>query len=353
MEAAVFYGTGKPLKIEDIPIPAIGPGDILVKVGGCGICQSDMEYIDLGVPTIKKPPIVLGHESAGTITQIGESVAGLKVGDPVLLGNIISCGTCGNCREGRDNICDNWLMLGNHLDGAYAEYIKVPARNAYLLPPEIPPEDGCIIADAVSTPFHAVKNRSGLKPGDTAAVFGCGGLGMNCVQIAASMGGSVIAVDFNIPIMSGHSKTKLQMAEELGAVQTIDAQKGKEVVKDIRRLTGGGVDVAFEMVGRPETIGQAYASLRPGGRLVVVGYSPKDASFSPGRLMVKELDIVGSCSCRTADIPRIIELVRNGKIDIRPLITGKFPLKEVNEALDVVRKGESIRTVLIPMKESV
>ena len=148
--------------------------------------------------------------------------------------------------------------------------------------------------------------------------------------------------------MSGHSKTKLEMARELGAIETIDAKNGKKVVKEIRRLTGGGVDIAFEMVGRPETIRNAHESLRPGGRLVIVGYSPEDASFSPGRLMVKELDIVGSCSCRTADIPRIIELVRRGKIDIGPLITGKFPLKDVNEALDVVRKGESIRCILVP-----
>ncbi len=348
MKASVFYGPGKKLKFEEVPTPRIGPNDILVKVAGCGICQSDMEYIDLGVPTAKKPPIILGHESAGTVSEVGASVVDFKVGDSVLLGNIISCGSCRNCREGRDNICDNWIMLGNHINGAYAEYIKVPARNAYLLPPEIPPEDGCIIADAVSTPFHAVKNRSGLTLGDTAAVIGCGGLGMNCVQIAAAMGVSVIAVDFDIPVVTGSPKTKLQTAKAFGAYKTIDAKKGKEVVKEIRRLTGGGVDVAFELIGRPETILQAYQILRPGGRLVVVGFCPDNASFSPGRMMVKQLEIVGSVSCCTADIPRIIDLVKNKKIDIKPLITGKFPLSEVNEALDVVRKGESIRTVLIP-----
>ncbi len=348
MKAAVFYGQGIPLKVEEIPIPQIGPDELLVKVSGCGICQSDMEYIDLGVPTTKKPPIVLGHESAGIVSEVGSAVTGSKVGDSVLIGNIISCGACRNCREGRDNICDNWLMLGNHIDGAYAEYISVPARNVYPLPPEIPPEEGCIIADAVSTPFHAVKNRSGLKLGDTAAVFGCGGLGMNCIQIASALGASVIGVDYNIPVVAGSSKTKLDMARELGAVETVDAQEGKEVVKHIRRRTGGGVDVAFEMIGRPETIRQAHESLRPGGRLVVVGFSPHDASFSAGRSMVKELDIVGSCSCRSADIPRIIELVRRGRINVKKLITGTFPLSEIHQALDVVRSGKSIRTVLIP-----
>ena len=178
MKAAVFHGPGKRLTVEDVSLPQIGPDEVLVKVCGCGICQSDLEYIDLGVPTVKAPPLVLGHESAGVVAEVGESVTGLKTGDPVLMGNIIYCGTCINCRVGRDDICNNWMMLGNHVDGAYAEYIKVPARDAYLLPPEIPPEDGCIIADAVSTPFHAVRNRSGLKQGDSAVVFGCGGLGM-------------------------------------------------------------------------------------------------------------------------------------------------------------------------------
>jgi 6-hydroxycyclohex-1-ene-1-carbonyl-CoA dehydrogenase len=350
MKAAVFYGKGKPLKFEEVPVPEIEPDEILVKVAGCGICQSDMEYIDLGVPTMKKPPLILGHESAGIVSEVGKLVTNVKAGDPVLLGNIISCGVCLNCREGRDNICDNWQMLGNHINGAYAEYIKVPAKNAYLLPPEIRPEDGCIIADAVSTPFHAVVNRSGLKPGDTALVLGCGGLGMNCIQIAAAMGARVIAVDFNIPIGTENSKTKLEMARELGASETINAKKGeKEVIKEIRSLTTrGGVDVAFEIIGRMETQREAYNSLRAGGRLVAVGFNPKDLCVSAGRMMVKELDVVGSVSCPTADMPRIINLVKNGKINIQPLITGRFPLSEVNQALDVMRKGESIRNILLP-----
>ncbi len=347
MKAAVFYGKGEALRYEDVPLPEIGDDEILVKVSGCGICQSDMEYIDLGVPTQKKPPIILGHESAGIISETGSSVNGFKVGDPVLLGNIISCRTCQNCREGRDNICDNWQMLGNHIDGAYAEYIRVPSKTAYHLPPEILPEDACIIADAVSTPFHAVKNRSGIKPGDSALVIGCGGLGMNCIQIANAAGANVIAVDFNLPIIKGSTKTKLEMAKELGAVETIDA-KSEDVIKKVRSLTGGGVDVAFEIIGRPETIQQAYKCIRPGGRLVIVGFSPEQVNINPGRMMVKELDVVGSCSCPTADIPKIIEMVRSKKINTDVLITSKFPLSDVNQALDRVREGKSIRTVLVP-----
>jgi len=340
MQAAVFYGKGKPLKFQEVPMPEIGAEEVLVKVAGCGICQSDLEYIDLGVSTFKKPPIILGHEPAGTITRIGASVKGLKVGDSVLCSNIISCGACRYCREGRDDICDNWLMLGNHVDGAYAQYLKIPAKNAHLLPPEIPPEDGCIIADAVSTPFHAVKDRSGMRLGDSVAVFGCGGLGMSCVQIAATMGGHVIAVDI--------VEAKLALARKLGAAETINSRT-TDVIKEIRRITSGkGVEVAFEMIGRPETIAQASKSICKGGRLVLVGFCQEEVSFNPGRIMVHELEIVGSCACRSVDFPRLIELIRMGKINIRPLITHKFRLSEINEALDIVRKGDSIRTVLVP-----
>lgn len=342
MQAARFYAKGEPLKLEEVPIPEIGADEVLVKVAGCGICQSDLEYIDLGVPTVKKPPITLGHEPAGTITKIGESVKGFKVGDTVLCSNIISCGVCRYCREGRDDICDNWVMLGNMIDGAYAQYVKIPAKNAYLLPPEIDPEYGCIIADAVSTPFHAVKDRSGLRIGDNVALFGCGGLGMAAIQIATAMGGNVIAVDV--------FDAKLEIARKMGAVETINSRT-TDAVKEIRRLTSGrGVDVAFEMIGRPETIVQAYKSVAKGGRLVQVGFSPKEVTLNLGRMMINEIEVVGSCACRSVDFPRLIELIRRGKIDIKSLVTHKFPLSQVNEALDVLRRGESIRVVLTPNK---
>lgn len=339
MKAAIFYEKGRPLILGDAPTPVIGPYEVLVKVSACGICQSDIEYIDLGVPTFKKPPIILGHEAAGILSKVGEAVEGLKVGDPVVCGNLYSCGVCRNCRDGRDNICDDWMMLGNHVDGAYAQYVKVPGRNVFLLPPEIPPEEGCIIADAVSTPFHAVKDRSGIKAGDSVAVFGCGGLGLNCVQIAAAVGAHVIAVDIY--------ESKLALARDLGASETVNA-RSEDQTAEIRQLSGGGVDVAFELIGRPETISGAYKALRRGGRLVVVGFSPKEATFRPGRLMVEELEIVGSVGSRSADYPRLIELIRMGKIRIKPLITGRFPLSGINEALEVVRKGEGIRTVVVP-----
>ncbi|MHB1406484.1 MAG: zinc-binding dehydrogenase, partial [Desulfitobacteriaceae bacterium] len=195
MKAAVFYGPNQPLKVEEVPMPEIGAGDILVKVAACGLCHTDLHYIDHGVPTFKKPPLILGHEISGTVAEVASDVTSFKVGDRVLLPAVMSCGVCDNCREGRGNICSSMVMPGNDVDGGYAEYIKAPASNVFHLPDEIPLIEGSIIADAITTPYHAVKNRGKVRPGDTVLVYGCGGVGLNLVQVANAAGASVIAVD--------------------------------------------------------------------------------------------------------------------------------------------------------------
>src|SRR5512143_2014384 len=197
MKAAVFHGPNQPLRIEGVPVPTIGPDEVLVKVAACGICHTDLHYLDHGVQTVKKPPMILGHEPSGTIAARGSAVAAFKEGDRVLLPAVYACGTCSFCRTGRENICNTMIMFGNNVDGAYAEYVKAPAKDVFALPDEIPLEEGAIIADAVSTPFHAVKNRAEVRPGDTVVVYGCGGVGVNVVQVAAACGATVIAVDIS------------------------------------------------------------------------------------------------------------------------------------------------------------
>jgi NADPH:quinone reductase-like Zn-dependent oxidoreductase len=166
MKAAVFHEPNKPLRIEEIPEPAIRDHEVLVKVAACGVCHTDLHYIDHGVPTFKKPPLVLGHEASGVIAKRGKSVTEFKEGDTVLLPAVLTCGTCEFCRTGRENICQSMMMFGNNVDGAYAEYVAAPAKDIFHLPPEIPLKEGSIIADAISTPFHAVKNRAEVKAGD-------------------------------------------------------------------------------------------------------------------------------------------------------------------------------------------
>ncbi len=340
MKAAIFYGPNQPLKIEDVERPKINSHEILVKIAACGVCNTDLHYIDHGVPTFKKPPMILGHEPSGIVEEIGSEVKNFKEGDRVLIPPVFSCGYCDNCRLGKENICLNMVMLGNHIDGAYAEFVKVPAKDCQHLPEDLPLEESSIIADAISTPYHAVKNRARVQPGDSVVVFGCGGVGINVVQVAASAGGSVTAVDI--------VDKKLEVAKQLGAQNTINSRdmEDKALLKQIRSLTGGGADIAIEAIGNPRTIVLAANSVKPGGCHCQVGYTHHDVSINAARLMFREIEIKGSLGCRPVDYPKIIEMVRIGKIQLKPVVTHKFELEAINDAFELMRKGESLRSII-------
>lgn len=338
MKAAVFYGPNQPLKVEEVETPKAAPGEILVKVAACGVCHTDIGYIDDGVPTFKKPPMILGHEASGIVEDLGDGVDKFAKGDRVLIPAVFTCGDCSYCRVGRENICLNMKMLGNNMDGAYAEYVVAPARDCLRMPEEIPLEEGCIIADAVSTPYHAVKNRAKVRPGDVVAVYGCGGVGMNVVQVAAAAGAVVVAVDVD--------DDKLRTAIELGAWKTVNA-KALDPAKEIRKLTGGGVDTAIEAIGNPMTIEQAFASCKAGGRLCVVGYTNQEVKINAARLMFREMEIVGSLGCRPVDYANIVEMAKGGKIKVTELVTERFPLDSINEALDLQRTGKTLRLIIV------
>ena len=340
MKAAVFIGPNRPLEIQERPIPVPEHGEIVIKVAACGLCHTDLHYIDHGVPTFAPPPLILGHEASGTVFAVGDGVADRHVGDRVLVPAVLSCGRCEACRRGRENICANGVMLGNHIDGAYAEYIRVPSKDVLALPPDLPLEEACLIADAVSTPYHAVVNRGEVRPGQRVVVFGCGGVGINVVQVAVAAGADVWAVDVK--------QQRLAYAEQFGAAHLIDASGIPDVAKAIRRETGGGVDVAFEAIGNPATIRQALDSLHRGGRLVIVGFSAQPAELPVGKIMFAELEIRGSLGCRPVDYPRIIELARSGKIRVAPLVTERVSLGEINHGLDALREGRGLRTIVVP-----
>lgn len=340
MRAAVFRGAGEPLTVEEIPTPEPGPGQILLRVAACGVCHTDLHYLDHGTPTFKPPPMVLGHEVAGTVAEVGAGVETFAAGDRVLLPAVLSCGSCRACREGRENICENGVMLGNDVDGGYAEFIVTPARDAFHLPEEIPLVEGSIIADAVTTPYHAVVNRGQVRPGDPVVVVGCGGIGLNLVQVAVAMGGRVTAVDL--------APDKLEWALRLGATHTLNPSEAERPDRELRALTGGGAAVAFEAVGKAATQELALASLRTGGRAVLVGYSPEKMALNAGRVMFRELEVLGSLGCRPVDYPRAIELARQGKVEVRDLVTHRFSLDEIEDAFDTLREGAGVRSVVIP-----
>ncbi len=261
-------------------------------------------------------------------------------GQRVLIPAVLTCGECRFCRMGRENICSRMRMLGNHFDGAYAEYVAVPAKDVVDLPESIPLEEASIIADAISTPYHAVKNRARVQPGDTVVVFGCGGVGINAVQLAAVAGGYVIAVDVN--------DRKLQWAKEFGAAKTVNATTVKRVSKEIKKLTGGGADIAMEVIGNPRTIEEAFECVRVGGRLCVVGYTSEAISLVAGKIMFKEIEVLGSLGCRPLDYVPLIRMVEQGKVEVKKLVTHRFGLDELEKAFEVMKEGVSLRSIVIP-----
>ena len=339
MRAAVFHGADRPMSIEDIATPTPAAGEILVRVAGCGVCHTDLHYIDHGTPTFKKPPIVLGHEIAGTVAS-PDPTGRFSEGDPVLLPAVLSCGSCTACRTGRENICEHSIMLGNNVDGGYAEYIAVGAKDVFALPAEIPLVDAAIIADALTTPYHAVINRGRVLPGDRVVVIGCGGVGINVVQIAAALGARVVAID--------RLEAKREWARRFGAEVALDPAQSPRLDRVIREVTGGGADVVFEVVGRPETQELAVTAARTGGRIVLVGYSPDAMSLNSGRVMFRELEVLGSLGCRPVDYPRVIELVRQGRVRMSDLVTHRYSLDDIGDAFAALRDGTAMRSVVVP-----
>ena len=339
MRAAVFHGLEKGLTVEDVPRPEPGEGDALVEVAACGLCGTDLHYLLGEAATAKPPPIVLGHEVSGVVKELGPGATRVAVGDRVLVPPVLPCGTCRLCRSGRENICPQLRMVGNHMDGGFAEFMVAPARDLVPLPSELPLAESSVIADALSTPFHAVVNRAKVQPGEWVAIVGCGGLGTGALQFATLAGAHVIAIDLN--------PERLERARSLGAVVTLNP-KEIDVPKEVRKITNGGADVAMEVVGSPATFTTAVSTLRRGGRVCVVGYSGEAAPLPLSRLMFFEEEIVGSLGCRPADFPAIIELVRRGRVRLEPMITGRVPLERVGDAVEHLRAGVGLRTLVVP-----
>ena len=340
MRAAVFPGPGRPLVVEEVPRPVPGSGEALVKVAACGFCHTDLHYLDSGVPTVKPPPLILGHEISGVVEELGPGTHGRSVGDRVLVPSVLPCGNCEVCRLGRGNICPHLTMPGNHIDGGFAEYVRVPARDLVPLPLDLDLERSAVISDALTTPYHAVVRRAGVRGGEWVVVVGCGGVGIGVVQFAAAAGANVIAVD--------PRAESREAARRLGACEALDPTEHPDLAREVRKRAGGGADVALEVVGTPETVSLALSTLRRGGRLCVVGYSDSVAPIPLNRLMFFEYTIAGSLGCRPVDYPRVIDMVRRGKVSLDAVVTATLPLDRIAEAAENLRKGRGFRTLILP-----
>jgi D-arabinose 1-dehydrogenase-like Zn-dependent alcohol dehydrogenase len=342
MKAVRLVETGKPLQAQELPKPDIGEQDVLVRVKACGMCHSDAHY-RAGVSPIASLPLTLGHEVAGVVEETGSQVTNVEEGDRVCIHYLVTCGACYYCSSGNEQFCSSGAMIGKHRDGGYAEYVSVPARNVFPLPEELSFEEGAVLMCSSATSFHALR-KAALRPGESVAVFGVGGLGMSAVQLALAMGAlDVYAVDVD--------GDKLKVAEELGAV-SVDAAS-EDPVAELLSLTGGkGVDVTLELVGLPSTVQQAVGSLAIFGRAVMVGIGDQRVAFSPyDDLLLKEAQILGSADHLAQEIPLLLELARRGDLSLSTVIGGTVPLEAdpINEVLDRLEEGRApIRTVILP-----
>ncbi len=356
-KAAVLYGINQPLQIQDIEVDEPQAGEVLIKTSVSGVCHSDLHFME--GKWMYPMPAVLGHESAGIVEKVGTGVTNVKPGDRVVVAFVQSCGTCDRCTTGRPNLCQNTQSLQRvgriKLDGkplvqfagmsAFAEYQLVSAKACVHVPDDVPMEVAALIGCSVMTGVGAVTNTVKLQVGQTVAVVGCGGVGLNIIQGAKLAGASrIIAVDL--------LENKLAAAKEFGATDVVDASKG-DAVKQVQDMTGGGVDYAFEAIGLMKTAQDAWGMARRGGQAVIVGMLPLAEELTipnAGTGFLGEKGIVGSyygSTRQTYDMPWLMELYRQKRIKIDEIITKRWRLEEINEAYDALKGGEVNRSVLV------
>jgi 2-desacetyl-2-hydroxyethyl bacteriochlorophyllide A dehydrogenase len=342
MKAIRLIKSGSPLEAQEIAIPQVGARDVLIRVSASGICHSDAHY-RTGVSPVKPLPLTLGHEVAGFVEKTGADVEGLTVSDRVCVHYLVTCGHCVFCEAGTDQFCTAAQMIGKHRDGGYAEFIIVPERSVFRLPDEIQFDQGAILMCSSATSLHAL-NKARLRPGETVAIFGVGGLGISALQLAKHFGAAeVFAVDIN--------PRKLELAGRFGAIP-VNVSTG-DPVEQIQELTGGrGVDVALELVGLPVTMRQAVQSLAILGRAALVGLTRETFEVAPySELLNKEAEIIGVSDHLASEIPVLLDLARTGKLDLSHGIIRTVSLEAgaVNGVLDRLEKfGDDVRVVITP-----
>ncbi|HYB73914.1 MAG TPA: zinc-binding dehydrogenase [Candidatus Sulfotelmatobacter sp.] len=339
MLAVRHAGPGKPLALERMPVPAARPGEVLVRVRAAGVCRTELHFLD-GLLDLGVTPLTLGHEIAGEVVALGPGAEGVRPGDRVLVCYYATCGRCRWCRTARENLCGRPVaQLGFTADGGYAEYVRAPARVMIPLPEALDFIPACTLGCSVTTALHASGTIANLQAGETAVVYGAGGVGFALVQVCKARGASVIAV--------GRSPRKLDRARALGADATVNAAEGK-VAERIRTLTGGeGADAVFELVGTRETMAEAAAALRKRGRLVFIGYSADPFTVHPLRLVIDEAQILASVGNTLQEAHEAVAWAAAGRV--QAIVDRTYPLSEAAAALEALRRGEIVgRAVLLP-----
>jgi 6-hydroxycyclohex-1-ene-1-carbonyl-CoA dehydrogenase len=340
---------GIPLDLAEFPALAPGADEVIVKVAGCGVCHTDVGFALDGVPTRHELPLVLGHEITGWVVAAGEQVPHWQ-GQAVIIPAVIACGKCPACKAGRPTICRKQFMPGNDGNGGFATHVRVPARGLCPIPQPLPAgislEALSVVADAVTTPFEAIR-RSGLSAGEVAVIVGAGGIGGFGVQIAAAVGAEVVAVDID--------NDRLELAQQYGASLVLNPDRcdDKELKWNVRSFAGefgspGSTLKIFEMSGTAEGQRTAFSLLDFGAYLGIVGFTPKKVDVRLSNLMAFDATAQGNWGCPAEQYPAALRLVLEGKIAVEPFIE-RHLLAEAPEIMaGVARHAFSRRVVLVP-----
>lgn len=362
-KAAICREINQPVVVEEIEVESPRRGEVMIKLAACGVCHSDYSVTTGTIPF--PPPVVLGHEGAGIVVEVGEGVTGIAVGDAVVSSFVSMCGKCRYCQTGRPQLCDQAAkaaytlpdgtvrtkdLQGKPLNvfsgcGVMAEYATLHTDNVVKIDQDIPLDRAALVSCGVMTGVGAVVNTARVAPGSITVVFGCGGVGLNAIQGCAIAGAAmIVAVDT--------ADAKLEMARQFGATHVLNAKSEENVVKALRKLTGGGADYAFECVGYGEVAAQAYGCLRKGGTAVVVGVaSQKDnTTVRTASLTFEEKTLTGSYfgSARPReDFPRLLALYRNKRLKLDELITRTYTIDEAPQAFADLASGKNARGVIV------
>ena len=359
MKAAVLREVGKPLAIEEVEVDAPGPREVLIRTAAAGVCHSDLHFVEGAYPYAL--PVVLGHEAAGVVEAVGRDVRQVAPGDYVVTCLSVFCGHCAFCLSGRMALCVSTETkraegtpsrlsqgggpMGQFLNvSAFAERMLVHEHACVAIRKDMPLDRAALIGCGVTTGYGAVVRTAGVRPGETVAVIGCGGVGLACINGAAIAGaGRIVAIDTQ--------PAKLDLARWFGATDTIDAKAG-DPVKAVRELTGGaGVDHAFEAIGLKATAEQAFRMIGRGGAATIIGMIPVGTRIElHGPDFLQEKKIQGSFMGSNRfpiDMPRLVEFYLADKLKLDAMIARRIRLEEVNEALDALKTGETARSVIV------
>ncbi|MCP4039061.1 MAG: alcohol dehydrogenase catalytic domain-containing protein [bacterium] len=346
MKAVRLY-EGPELRVEEVPEPTVGAGQVRVAVQAAGVCGTDLHAAHgrLPVPTL---PVIMGHEGAGIVEAVGEGVTSHREGDRVLLLPSETCGSCPACEAGHLGLCPGAQIFGMARDGTFAEKISVPASCALALPAGVPFEHGAILADAVATAYHAVATRAGIVGGERIAVIGCGGVGYHAILLARLLGAKTI-------VACDASPGALRRAKEAGADTAIDVTT-PNARKAIRQAAGGGgPELVIEYAGRKQSVELAMASVARGGRVIVGGVGMESPELGPLVSFVgKEIGVLGSMGYTRAELERVVELAASGRLDLSGSITGRYPLAQAAKALEDLanHRNDPVRLALLPGEPS-